>query len=335
MELKTRPGEPVALQGLPGAGSHCVFDDIDAQAESLQGWNQRYQQLSSGQFKGAVKRVHFDGVALFIEDLHQAVHQTGRVQHNVAAFGVPLALEGTSQFCGQSGDIGKLHIFSGRDGFEFHSPKRHLMLGIEVERSLFASCFEHDCHMDCEDFLGKARLLPALPEAIDGLRKSALALFEPVAAMATTEPAASAQVRTRRDALLGQLLQVVGPEPREGAAVHSRVDSAAQQSSLKSRAYELVQSRLDDPPTIAELCEQLGVSRRTLQNCIHENWGMGPLAWVRTLRLNAVRQHLKKRADSVTDAATQFGFWHFGHFAADYRALFGESPSATLGRYRM
>jgi AraC family ethanolamine operon transcriptional activator len=334
MELNTHPGEPVAAHGLPAAGSHCVFDDIDAQAESLQGWNQRYQQLSGGQFKGAVQRVQFDGMALFIEDLHQAVHQTGRVQHNVAAFGVPLVLEGASQFCGQSGDIGKLHIFSGRDGFEFHSPKRHLMLGIEVERSLFASCFERDCHVDCEDFLGKARLHPVRPEAIDGLRKSALALFDPTVASAT-EPAGVAQVRTQRDALLGQLLHVVGPGPREGVAVPSRVASAAQQSSLKSRAYELVQSRLDDPPTIAELCEQLGVSRRTLQNCIHENWGMGPLAWVRTLRLNAVRQHLKKRADSVTDAATQFGFWHFGHFAADYRALFGESPSATLGRYRM
>ena len=60
---------------------------------------------------------------------------------------------------------------------------------------------------------------------------------------------------------------------------------------------------------------------------------MGPLAWLNVLRLNAVRRSLKT-ADSVTEAATQFGFWHFGHFSSGYQLLFGELPSSTLARYR-
>ena len=47
--------------------------------------------------------------------------------------------------------------------------------------------------------------------------------------------------------------------------------------------------------------------------------------------LGAVR-HALKTAPSVTDAATDFGFWHFGHFAKDYQAMFGELPSQTHRR---
>jgi AraC family ethanolamine operon transcriptional activator len=80
---------------------------------------------------------------------------------------------------------------------------------------------------------------------------------------------------------------------------------------------------------VAELCAELGVSRRTLQTAFHETWGMGPLAWLRLLRLNAVRRALKS-APSVTAAATQLGFFHFGRFSHDYEALFGELPSQTF-----
>jgi hypothetical protein len=35
---------------------------------------------------------------------------------------------------------------------------------------------------------------------------------------------------------------------------------------------------------------------------------------------------------TVTDIATEFGFWELGRFSVEYRALFGEAPSVTLHR---
>ncbi|MCK5375915.1 MAG: helix-turn-helix domain-containing protein, partial [Acidobacteria bacterium] len=37
----------------------------------------------------------------------------------------------------------------------------------------------------------------------------------------------------------------------------------------------------------------------------------------------------------VTDVANNWGFWHMGQFAADYRKMFGELPSQTLQPWKM
>jgi AraC-like DNA-binding protein len=39
-------------------------------------------------------------------------------------------------------------------------------------------------------------------------------------------------------------------------------------------------------------------------------------------------------AVNITEAAAEWGFWHMGKFAADYRRQFGELPSETLRRTR-
>ena len=52
------------------------------------------------------------------------------------------------------------------------------------------------------------------------------------------------------------------------------------------------------------------------------------------------RMHLVRRAllhaipstTTVTRIATDHGFWELGRFSVNYRAMFGETPSATLQR---
>ena len=75
------------------------------------------------------------------------------------------------------------------------------------------------------------------------------------------------------------------------------------------------------------------MSRRTLQNAFHAILGIGPNAWLKRIRLNAVRRELISpwsQSTTVKDAAMQWGFWHLGQFATDYQQLFAEKPSLTL-----
>jgi len=315
----------------PGSRWSCAtFADIDEQAAALQGWNQEYLQLSPGVFCGVVQRLQLDGVGLFVEDLQQVVHQTGHVRPDVVALGVPVLLQGDTRFCGQAGNASALHVFSGRDGFEFRSPRRHVMLGIEVDVPLFESQVIDGARGGAAAFAGRAHLHCGDPASFEALRRFLVDLFT----RGGQEPSLlQADMRRLhvRDELLDRLSAAVRPAAGHADTASCGLAVPGAQTTLADRARQLVAARLDEPPTVADLCALLGVSRRTLQSCFHATWGMGPLAWLNTLRLNAVRRRLKT-ARSVTEAATQFGFWHFGHFATDYRALFGETPSQTLRR---
>lgn len=91
-------------------------------------------------------------------------------------------------------------------------------------------------------------------------------------------------------------------------------------------------------------CEQLRmeqlvhvaqVSERTLQYLFKQELGMSPKAYLKGQKLYKVHKILwnSKQPDTeIRDIANQFGFWHMGQFAADYRKVFGELPSATLKR---
>jgi AraC-like DNA-binding protein len=98
---------------------------------------------------------------------------------------------------------------------------------------------------------------------------------------------------------------------------------------------EAVEARLEDPPTIPDLCRSLGVCERTLRVFCQEQLGVSPLRFMMLRRLHLTRRMLL-RADrhsaTVTQIAMDHGFWEMGRFAVTYRALFDESPSATLRR---
>ncbi len=90
--------------------------------------------------------------------------------------------------------------------------------------------------------------------------------------------------------------------------------------------------------TLSDLSAVAGVSERRVRDAFSEWHGVSPTAYLRAAALREVRRTLLNgpfARDPVTRAAYDFGFWHLSRFAGQYRALFGESPSATVARARM
>jgi AraC family transcriptional regulator, ethanolamine operon transcriptional activator len=125
------------------------------------------------------------------------------------------------------------------------------------------------------------------------------------------------------------------------AASLSRLENyAVERSAATNRRFAAVRAceiymrdHLDTSLTILDLSCVCQMRSRTLINAFEAITGFGPMEYLKRLRLSAVHRalgHADRSRTRIIDVATEWGFWHMGHFARDYRIMFGESPSQTL-----
>jgi AraC-like DNA-binding protein len=104
-------------------------------------------------------------------------------------------------------------------------------------------------------------------------------------------------------------------------------------TTVINRFEEMLVANGGQPLYLAEICAAVGASERLLRASCEEHLGMGPVRYLWLRRMHLARSALL-RADpkktTVTQIATDHGFWELGRFSVSYHALFGESPSATL-----
>ncbi len=101
------------------------------------------------------------------------------------------------------------------------------------------------------------------------------------------------------------------------------------------RAEQYIEAHLRDPIGIDDLVAAAGVGMRSLFGGFRRFRSTTPMAYVKAARLDLARAELARAApgrDSVTDIAIACGFTHMSKFARDFKARFGVSPSAALGR---
>ena len=113
------------------------------------------------------------------------------------------------------------------------------------------------------------------------------------------------------------------------------VDNASlrKENAVLKRAREMLHGSLEDDVKLTDTARELGISHRTLQYTFKHNLGMTPKMYLQLLRLHKVREELKAAnpfTTKVSDVALKYAFFHLGHFASEYKKLFGESPVETL-----
>jgi AraC-like DNA-binding protein len=160
-----------------------------------------------------------------------------------------------------------------------------------------------------------------------------LALHEAAGQLAANASDVLARPEVAR-ALEQELIHVMITCLSEGAAVEMS-SGARRHSAVIDRLEDVFAANADRPLYLVELCAATGVSERTLRACCQEHLGMGPVHYLWMRRMHLARRALM-RADpvtaTVTEIATDLGFWELGRFAVEYREMFGESPSASLRR---
>jgi transcriptional regulator GlxA family with amidase domain len=115
--------------------------------------------------------------------------------------------------------------------------------------------------------------------------------------------------------------------PMKGGTLRNKV--------IIARFEEFMEANPNTPMYLTEVCTAVGVAERTLRTACEQHIGMGPIRYLTLRRMHLVHRTLLRTAPlsaTVTQVATDHGFWELGRFAVAYRELFGEPPSATLQR---
>jgi AraC family ethanolamine operon transcriptional activator len=123
---------------------------------------------------------------------------------------------------------------------------------------------------------------------------------------------------------------------REQASNEQRESrSRLSQQRVVRRASEFLRDHAAESVRIRDLSRLAGVSERTLRNAFHREHGLSPKQFDLRERLEAAHRALcdTSAPRSVTNVASQFGFFELGRFARVYKQAFGESPSQTIKNY--
>lgn len=304
------------------------FQDVHQHAMSVQGWQQRYHQLSRGVLTSSLQQLSVGRFHVFRERLNQQVVQQGEAPQGRLCFAVPMAVPGTAWLQGRRLDQNSLFVLRGGEEFMFHAPKEMDILALTFDQARFDCLLDHDSAQ--AERLRTLLKQPVIRVSAEQLQRTRTELLDSFAwALSATDAATPAArdehlQRTMLDSIVSLLRDLDdGSTRRTDSSVHGYI---------VERCHRLALQQAHEPPSIASLCERLRTNRRSMQNSFQAVTGTTPLDYLRSLRLNAVRRELtQSSADelAIADAAARWGFVHMSHFAQQYRHLFDELPSQT------
>lgn len=302
-----------------------MSEDIDEHSAAIQGWDLNYNQISAGPFKGELFEYGLGWMQIIRDKTNQSMVKKGAAPAGSISFSFPVNFSGNLYCSGNL--IPSACVLSAlpENLPELKLPNLVDVITISISSSTLER--ELELHGVTHEILRQPKLYQLKDFLVANRLKETLELFEKKHDWMGTAIAEEIWRNEIRDLLLWNLLDAL-PSDQSGILLPSA------RKLLVDRACEYALTHLEEPLSILSLCRKLGASRRKLQYCFQETLGINAVAYLRALRLNAVRRDLRLGTCtmSVQDVASRWGFSHMSRFSREYREMFGELPSRTLQR---
>jgi AraC family ethanolamine operon transcriptional activator len=301
------------------------FDSVAAFSESLTqlGWPVDFRQLDSGQGKAQFNILRTS------QALVQHVSFDRRTQQHIAPptgylnFGI---VSNSSRATAGGSPLESALLLMRPGGIEAIAEPGFSAFTLSFQESRLLELAEN---LQLPNFLdtNATSLLEIFPDLghLDGIRMKLGSLF---AAFAEAEqrPILEDQLKTAFDSELPTALLLACNRDR---CVNSR--PVRNKERVLRRALDYIEAYPQEALTVDSLCVESASSLSTLERAFRERFSMSPKRYMLIQRFHHVHRALldKDEITNIAEIANNWGFWHMGKFAADYRKLFGYLPSET------
>lgn len=112
-----------------------------------------------------------------------------------------------------------------------------------------------------------------------------------------------------------------------------KVNSAAQ-NNLFSRCLAYMEDHLTKF-TVDAICQDMNISRRTINNLFFKTVGVSPYQYYQKLRVERSKEYLENTNMSIAQIATHLGYYNSGHFSRIFKSYFDVTPQQYRAEFHL
>jgi len=303
------------------------FDSFEELSVIARSWNVDFRQMGVTNLPNYVLQAQVDGVLISHARFGCHVEQRGATPEKMRTFAVTHKDCPEMRWFGHSVGPDTLLAFPTHGEIEVFSRPGFSVSTFSIDMVAFAEFAERCGGPSPDDVLAPAETVIRVPTKLLIHLRHQLQNSTPTADIRNGGLNLVTGFQSRIFSILLEIFRKLGDQWQVRQSVPGR--------HTLERIVTLVNSRAKSNLQLADLCAAGYISERTLINLFRTELGLTPMAYVKGHRLYGVHRDLWRATSStasVSDIANNWGFWHMGQFAADYRKMFGELPSETLKR---
>lgn len=324
------PAESVAVPASDVVQRHCVrlqSFDPDVMRTTLQDGVIEHLQLGRGVFDGTVTQATSAGLRTDWGRYNLPVQARGDLGRDMLTVGVFIGGEGPWRIQGAAAAIGDMVLLAEGGELLVNLPPKAQWLSMQVSRDRLESA-----GVPLGRLHGAAAWRMSARHGAEGFGQ--LTDVAPVLAPLDTAPVgAGLDIQVAQEQLFAALLSEWEQRRYRAGLVADKLRPSDRWRVIR-RAEAYIEAHPGATLRIDELCHAACTSFSTLERVFREVFGITPRRYLTLRRLAAVRSELLNGdpARSITEVATQWGFFHLGRFAQEYGQLYNERPSQTRAR---